>query len=48
MNSAVAALADAVSPQPHVRRGRAKDLASAAVTLSLLVAAGVWTAVFWP
>lgn len=48
LNSAVEALADAVSPNPHALLGRAKDQASAAVLLSLLLAAGVWAAVFWP
>lgn len=48
LNSAVEALADAVSPSPHALLGRAKDQASAAVMLSLLLAAAAWVAVFWP
>lgn len=48
LNSAVEALADAVSPHPHVLLGRAKDLASAAVLLSLVLAAAAWATVFWP
>ena len=48
LNSAIEALADAVSLEHHPLLGRAKDLGSAAVMLSLLVAAVVWVAVLWP
>ncbi|MDP1901378.1 MAG: diacylglycerol kinase [Rubrivivax sp.] len=48
VNSAVEALADAVSPEHHALLGRAKDLGSAAVMLSLLSAAAVWVVVLWP
>lgn len=48
LNSAVEWLADAVSLQSHPLLGRAKDMASAAVMLSLLLAAATWTVVFWP
>ncbi len=48
LNSAVEALADAVSAHTHPLLGRAKDQASAAVLLSLLLAAAVWALVFWP
>ena len=48
LNSAVEALADAVSPHPHALLGRAKDQASAAVMLSLLLSAAAWAVVFWP
>jgi diacylglycerol kinase (ATP) len=48
LNSAVETLADAVSSQPHPLIGRAKDQASGAVLLSLLMAAATWAAVFWP
>jgi diacylglycerol kinase (ATP) len=46
LNSAIEALADAVSPHPQVLLGRAKDMASAAVMLSLVLAAATWAAVF--
>jgi diacylglycerol kinase (ATP) len=42
VNSAIEALADAISVEPHPLLGRAKDLASAAVLFSLLIVAGVW------
>lgn len=48
LNSAIEALADAVSLERHPLIGRAKDIGSAAVLLSLLLAAGVWLAVLWP
>ena len=48
VNSAIEALADAVSIERHPLIGRAKDIGSAAVLLSLLLAAGVWVAVLWP
>jgi diacylglycerol kinase (ATP) len=48
LNSAVEALADAVSVERHPLIGRAKDMASAAVTLSLLALVLTWGAVFWP
>jgi diacylglycerol kinase (ATP) len=48
VNSAIEALADAVSAQHHPLLGRAKDLGSAAVMLSLLSAGAVWMVLLWP
>jgi len=48
VNSAIETLADAVSAERHPLIGRAKDIGSAAVLLSLVLAAGVWLAVLWP
>ena len=48
LNSAIEALADAVSLSRHPLLGRAKDLGSAAVMLSLLFAVAVWLVVLWP
>lgn len=45
LNSAIEALADAVSVQRHPLLGRAKDLGSAAVMLSLIFAALTWAVV---
>lgn len=45
LNSAVEALADAIDPGYHPLLGRAKDLGSAAVMLSLLLAAATWIVV---
>jgi diacylglycerol kinase (ATP) len=48
INSAIEALADAVSLDRHALLGRAKDLGSAAVMLSLLGVAFTWALVLWP
>ena len=48
LNSALEALADAVTVERHPLLGRAKDIGSAAVMLSLLLAAAVWLVVLWP
>ncbi|MGI9537818.1 MAG: diacylglycerol kinase [Desulfocapsaceae bacterium] len=42
LNSAVEAVVDKVSPEYDELAGRAKDMGSAAVLLSLIVAATVW------
>jgi len=42
LNSAIEALADSISPDAHPLLGRAKDLGSAAVMLSLVFAGAVW------
>jgi len=47
VNSAIEALADAISIEHHALLGRAKDIGSAAVLLSLLMAFGVWAAVLY-
>lgn len=47
LNSAVEAAIDRVSFELHDLSKRAKDIASAAVLLSLLLAAGVWGAAVW-
>lgn len=45
LNSALEAVVDLVSPEHHALAGRAKDLGSAAVFVSLLTAAAVWVLV---
>ncbi|ARP85245.1 diacylglycerol kinase [Bordetella genomosp. 9] len=45
LNSAVEALADALSVEMHPLLGRAKDLGSAAVLLLLIFTVAVWVAV---
>lgn len=51
LNSALEALADAISLDTHPLLGRAKDIGSAAVMLTLLFAGAVWASVlisrFW-
>ncbi|MBU2969815.1 diacylglycerol kinase [Pseudoalteromonas sp. C2R02] len=47
LNSAIEALTDRVSTEHHVLSGRAKDMGSAAVTLSILIVAVTWgTAIY--
>jgi len=48
LNSAIEVLADRVSTDWDPLIGRAKDIGSAAVMLSLLLAAAVWGVVLWP
>lgn len=48
LNSALETLADAVSLQAHPLIGRAKDMGSAAVFISLLGAVLTWAVVLWP
>ncbi len=48
LNSALEALADAVSLDEHPLIKRAKDIASAAVMATLGAAALVWLVVLWP
>lgn len=47
LNSAIEALTDRVSLERHELSGRAKDMGSAAVTLSLTIVAMVWGAALW-
>lgn len=47
LNSAIEALADAISLERHPLLGRAKDLGSAAVMLCLLFAGLVWAVALW-
>lgn len=48
LNSSLEAVADAVSTHHHPLLGRAKDLGSAAVMVSLVLAATVWLVALWP
>ena len=48
LNSAVEAVVDRFGAGEHPLSGRAKDVGSAAVMLSLLLAASVWLLVLWP
>ena len=47
LNSGVEAAVDRVSFELHHLSKRAKDLASAAVFLSLLLCASIWVAALW-
>lgn len=48
LNSGIEALADAVNPEHHALLGRAKDLGSAAVMLTLGLAVLTWAVALWP
>ena len=47
LNSAIEAAIDRISFELHYLSKRAKDIASAAVFLSVLLCAGVWLAALW-
>ena len=47
LNTAVEYTVDRIGPEHHALSGGAKDLGSAAVMLSLLLAAMAWSAVAW-
>ena len=47
LNSGIEAVVDRISYERHDLSKRAKDIASAAVLLSLLLCAGIWAAALW-
>lgn len=47
LNTAIESAVDRIGAQWHELAGRAKDLASAAVLLALLLCLGVWLAALW-
>jgi len=47
LNTAVESVVDRIGPEWHALAKRAKDMGSAAVLLSLLLAGGVWGAALW-
>lgn len=48
LNSAVECAIDRIGPEFHVLSGRAKDIGSAAVLLTIILAIFVWVSIFWP
>lgn len=48
LNSAIEAAVDRIGPEPHPLAGRAKDLGSAAVLVSLLLVLLVWGSIVGP
>jgi len=48
LNSAVEAVVDRIGTEHHELSGRAKDMGSAAVLITLLLTAYVWLAALWP
>lgn len=47
LNTGIESCIDRIGPQWHALSKRAKDMASAAVLLSLLLCAGTWGAALW-
>ncbi len=47
LNTGIEAAIDRIGPEWHDLSKRAKDMGSAAVLLSLLMALGIWTAALW-
>jgi diacylglycerol kinase (ATP) len=47
LNSAIEAVVDRIGQERHPLAGRAKDMGSAAVLLSILLAIFVWIALLW-
>ncbi|AVF36794.1 diacylglycerol kinase [Rahnella sikkimica] len=48
LNSAIESAIDRIGPEFHVLSGRAKDIGSAAVLLTIILAIFVWVSTFWP
>lgn len=48
LNSAIEAVVDRISYEPHELSGRAKDIGSAAVMIALLLSAMVWAVIVLP
>ena len=47
LNSAIESTVDRIGPERHEMSGRAKNMGSAAVLVSLIAAAVVWALVAW-
>ena len=47
LNSAIEAIVDRIGPEHHELSGRAKDIGSAAVFISLLLTAACWGGLVW-
>ena len=47
LNTGIEAAIDRIGPEWHAQAKRAKDVASAAVLISLLLCGGVWLAALW-
>lgn len=48
LNSAVETTLDRIGPEFHTLAGRAKDIGSAAVLLTMLLALMTWALILWP
>ncbi len=48
LNSAIEQVVDRISPEYALFAGRAKDMGSAAVFLTMINVVAIWTALLWP
>jgi diacylglycerol kinase (ATP) len=48
LNTGIENVVDRVGLDPHKLSGRAKDMGSAAVFLSIVMAAVIWALILWP
>lgn len=48
LNSAIEQVVDRISPEYALFAGRAKDMGSAAVFMTMVNVVAIWTAVLWP
>lgn len=48
LNSAIEAVVDRIGAQRHELSGRAKDIGSAAVLMTLILTVYIWVSVLWP
>lgn len=48
LNSAIEAVVDRIGSEIHPLAGRAKDMGSAAVLLSIILALFIWASLLWP
>ncbi|MDZ4812581.1 MAG: diacylglycerol kinase [Pseudomonadota bacterium] len=48
LNSAIEQVVDRISPEYALFAGRAKDMGSAAVFITMVNVVAIWTAVLWP
>ncbi len=48
LNSGIEAVVDRIGPEYHELAGRAKDMGSAAVLMSIVLCIWVWASLLWP
>ncbi|NVK56801.1 MAG: diacylglycerol kinase [Alteromonadaceae bacterium] len=48
LNSAIEAVVDRIGPEVHELSGKAKDIGSAAVFMSIILAIYCWLSIVWP
>ena len=48
INTALEAIVDRIGPEQHALSGKAKDIGSAAVLVTLIAAVLIWVIILWP